>query len=76
MNTKLHIHKNVICANVFIRQAVKYCLLKRAFKKKFLPGIVHPYGGKLEPGENPYLEAQREILEETGIKSKTSGSKQ
>ncbi len=68
INTEPDIHKLVICANVFIRKNGKYLLLKRSGKKKFAPGVVHPFGGKIELGENPIESAQREVLEETGLK--------
>ena len=70
INTEPHIHENVVCANIFIRKDKKYVMLKRSEQKKYAPGFVHPFGGKLDPNENPYLGAQREVLEECGIKLK------
>ena len=32
--------------------------------------MVHPIGGKVDPDENPYIAAERELLEEAGIKVK------
>ena len=42
-------------------------MLKRSPKKKFLPNYINPIGGKVEADENPYLAAQRELKEETGL---------
>jgi len=68
LNSDPYIHENVICANIFIRKDGKYLMLKRSPLKKFAPNVVHPVGGKLDPDENPYSGAQREVLEEVGIK--------
>jgi 8-oxo-dGTP pyrophosphatase MutT (NUDIX family) len=59
-----------MCVNIFIRKDGKYLMLKRASGKKFAPDVVHPIGGKIEPDESPFLAAQREVLEEAGIKIK------
>lgn len=67
INIAPHIHNLVICANIFVRKDGKYILLKRSPHKKYVPNVVHPVGGKIEPNENPYLGAQRELLEEAGI---------
>jgi len=67
INTKPHIHNIVMCANVFIRKDGKYLLLKRSEDKKYAPGVVHPFGGKIDPNESPFQAAQREILEEAGV---------
>lgn len=48
INQEPNIHKLVICANIFVRKDGKYLLLKRSPKKKFAPGVVHPFGGKLD----------------------------
>lgn len=39
-------------------------------KKNWLPNIIHPIGGKVDLNENPFIAAQREVLEETGVKVK------
>jgi 8-oxo-dGTP diphosphatase len=70
INTDPEIHKQVICANVFIRKDNKYLVMKRSPFKKYLPNYIHPVGGKVDPDENPYITAQREVLEETGLKIK------
>jgi 8-oxo-dGTP diphosphatase len=67
INTDPHVHNLIICANIFVRKDSKYLLLKRSVSKKFAPDVVHPIGGKLDPNENPYTGAQRELLEEAGI---------
>ena len=69
-NTEPEIHNQVICANVFIRKGGKYLVLKRSPYKKYAPNVVHPIGGKVELGENPYQAAIREAFEEAGIKIK------
>lgn len=61
------IHSVVMCANVFIRKEGKYLLLRRSDNKKFAPGFVHPFGWRVEIGENPYEAAVREIDEEVWI---------
>jgi len=70
INTTPHIHNLVICANVFVRKDGKYILLKRSPQKKYAPNFIHPIGGKVDPDENPYTGAQRELFEEAGIKVK------
>ena len=70
INTRPHIHEMVICANMFVRKNGKYLLLKRSAKKHFAPNFVHPVGGKVDPGENPYVAAERELMEEAGIRVK------
>lgn len=45
-------------------------VLRRSSKKKYAPNVVHPIGGKVDPGENPYVAAVREVQEEAGIKVK------
>ena len=67
INTDPHIHNLVLCANIFVRKDGKYLVMKRSPSKKYLPNAVHPIGGKLDPHEDPYIGAQRELLEEAGI---------
>lgn len=67
INTRPDIHEQIICANVFIRKDDKYLVLKRSPLKKYAPNVVHPVGGKVDADENPYLAAQREVLEEAGV---------
>jgi len=67
VNQAPHIHQNIICANVFIKKADKYLLMKRSSDKKFAPNYIHPFGGKLNTDENPYQGAIREIKEETNL---------
>lgn len=43
-------------------------MIRRDPAKKYAPGVVHPIGGKIELGENPYSAAIREVYEETGLK--------
>jgi 8-oxo-dGTP pyrophosphatase MutT (NUDIX family) len=67
MNSEPYIHKLILCSNVFIRKAGKYMLLKRSPNKKAAPNFIHPFGGKLDKDENPYIGATREVKEETGF---------
>ncbi len=60
------IHEQVICANVFIRKDGRYLLLRRSSLKKYAPNVVHPIGGKVDFGENPFT-AAREAKEEMGL---------
>jgi len=64
------IHQLVMCVNVFVRKNGKYLMLKRSPGKTYAPDVIHPIGGKIEPDEGPFLAAQREVLEEAGIKIK------
>lgn len=61
------VHNFVICANVFVRKDGKYLLMKRSPDKKYAPGKIHPFGGKIDQDENPCVGAIREIKEEVGI---------
>ena len=67
INTEPHIHKLVMCANVFIRKDGKWLMLKRSEQKQFAPGYFHTVGGKVDPDEDPYTAAIREVKEEAGI---------
>src|SRR3989344_827785 len=67
INQKPNIQKMVVCANVFIRKDGKYLLMKRSPEKKYAPNKIHPFGGKIDKDENPYVGAVREIKEEIGI---------
>jgi 8-oxo-dGTP diphosphatase len=67
ITTEPDIHELVICANVFIRRDGKYLVLRRSPLKRFAPDVVHPVGGKVDLGEDPFTSAMREVLEETGL---------
>ncbi len=67
INTDPHVHNLVMCANIFVRKDGKYLLLRRSSHKKYAPNVVHPIGGKVDPGENPFMSAQRELLEEARV---------
>jgi len=41
--------------------------MKRSSEKKYAPNKIHPFGGKIDRDENPYIGAVREIKEEVGI---------
>jgi 8-oxo-dGTP diphosphatase len=70
MNNPPHIHEQVICANIFIRKDDQYLVLRRSPAKKYAPNVIHPFGGKVDPGENPFEAAVREVKEETGVNVK------
>jgi 8-oxo-dGTP diphosphatase len=67
---KSHIHEFIICSNIFVRKGGKYLMIKRAADRKWMPDHVHTVGGKLNPNENPYECALRELMEEAGITAK------
>jgi 8-oxo-dGTP diphosphatase len=68
INNKPDIHEQIICANCFIRKDGKYLVLRRSPLKKYAPNVIHPVGGKVNLGENPYTAAIREVYEEAGVK--------
>ena len=70
INSELNVHNLVVFANIFVRKDGKYLMLKRSIHKNVAPGFVHPYGGKMNISENPYEAAEREVLEEAGIRVK------
>lgn len=70
INSTPDIHQLVICANIFIRKDGTYLVLKRSPEKKYAPNVIHPFDGKVDLNENPFIAAQREVLEEVGIKVK------
>lgn len=67
MTASSDVRELVVCANIFVRMDSKYLLLKRSPTKRFAPNFVHPIGGKVDQNENPYVAAQRELMEEAGI---------
>lgn len=67
INNAPDIHEQIICANIFIRKDDKYLVLRRSPLKKYAPGVIHPVGGKVDIGENPYQTAVREVQEEAGV---------
>ena len=70
INNVSDIHEQIICANIFIRKDDKYLVLRRSPLKKYAPDVIHPVGGKVDIGENPYTTAEREVEEEAGVKVK------
>ena len=67
VNQAPDIHNLIICGNIFIRKDGKYLLMKRSPLKKLAPGVVHPFGGKIDLNEDSYEGARREVFEETGL---------
>ena len=70
VNQKPFIHQLVMCVNIFVRKDGKYLMLRRSSKKNYASKVIHPIGGKIEHNESPFLAAQREVLEEAGIRIK------
>ena len=70
INSKLNVHKLIVCANMFVKKGDRYLLIKRSAKKKYNVGFVNPIGGKVDVGEDPMVAAQREAMEEAGVKVK------
>ncbi len=52
---------------IFLRDGDKVLALKRSFQKKIHPNKWSGFGGKVEPGEELFASARRELLEETGL---------
>ncbi len=67
INTDPYIHQHIICANILVRKNGQYLVIRRSTKKRYAPGVVSPIGGKVDPGENPYTTAMRELAEEANI---------
>ena len=67
INQEKFVHDIVMAANIFIRKDGKWLVLRRDPNKKYLPNIIHPFGGKLDQDEGPFEGAEREVLEETGL---------
>ncbi len=67
MSMSSNVRELVVCANIIVRMNGKYLLLKRSPTKRFAPNFVHPIGGKVDQDENPFVAAQRELMEEAGI---------
>jgi 8-oxo-dGTP diphosphatase len=61
------VHHQIICANVFIRRRGRILVLRRSPSRRYAANVVHPVGGKVDPGEDPFTAAQREVAEETGL---------
>jgi 8-oxo-dGTP diphosphatase len=70
INNVPDIHEQIICANIFIRKDDKYLVLRRSPLKKYAPDVIHPVGGKVDIGENPFTTAVREVQEEAGVQVK------
>ena len=70
INTPVHTHTLVIAVNMFVRRGNDWLVIKRSPKKEVCPNIYHAIGGKLELGEDPMVAAQRELMEEAGLKVK------
>lgn len=61
------VHHQIVCANVFIRRGGRILVLRRSPTRRYAANVVHPVGGKVEPNEDPFTAAQREVTEETGL---------
>ena len=67
VNTNVNKHTIIICANVLVKRDDKYLVIKRSPSKIIAPNIVHTVGGKVDENEDPYVAAQRELEEESGL---------
>lgn len=56
-----------LAVKCFIMNDGKLLILERHSKDDFKPKIWELPGGQLEPGEDPFGGAKREVMEETGI---------
>lgn len=61
------VHHQIVCANVFVRRGSRILVLRRSATRRYAANVVHPVGGKVEPNEDPFTAAQREVIEETGL---------
>jgi 8-oxo-dGTP diphosphatase len=59
-----------MCSNLFLKKGDQYLMIKRSESKKYLPGYLQSIGGKIEPNEDPYDAAVRELVEESGLTAK------
>lgn len=70
INSTINKHTLVICANMLVKRGEKYLVIKRSPRKVVAPNIVHTIGGKVDADEDPYVAAERELLEEVGLVAK------
>ncbi|MDH5532836.1 MAG: NUDIX domain-containing protein [Candidatus Pacebacteria bacterium] len=56
-------------AALIVDENSRFLICKRSKNKKFLPGIWHFPGGKVEKGESNIQALQRELIEEINIKN-------
>jgi 8-oxo-dGTP diphosphatase len=54
---------------IFLKNGDDILLLKRGETRRLFPGKWNGIGGHIEPGEDIYDSALREVLEETGLKA-------
>lgn len=70
INSQAQVSGILLCANLLVKNGEEYFVMRRSSKKKFAPGYIVPFGGKLNPGENPLKGAVRELFEESGLVAK------
>jgi 8-oxo-dGTP diphosphatase len=67
INSPINIQQVTVCVNVFVKKDGKWLVIRRSEKKRDLPGFVQGIGGKINDREDPYVAAQRELFEESGL---------
>jgi 8-oxo-dGTP diphosphatase len=60
------------CVGAFLTQKASVLLGKRSFQRTFYPNVWDVFGGHLEAGESHEQALERELMEELGIRLKTS----
>ncbi|HEU4966498.1 MAG TPA: NUDIX domain-containing protein [Candidatus Saccharimonadales bacterium] len=70
VNTDPDIHNLIMAANMFVKRDGKLLVIKRSLHKTYMPGFVQPVGGKVDINEGPLQAAERELLEEAGLRIK------
>lgn len=70
VNTTPDIHNLIMAANMFVKRGGKPLVIKRSLHKTYMPGFVQPVGGKVDINEGPLQAAERELLEEAGLRVK------
>lgn len=71
MSSKIKNFQRINVAAVIINDSNEFLICKRGNQKKFLPGIWHFPGGKIEKNESNEDALKRELFEELGIKKFT-----
>jgi 8-oxo-dGTP pyrophosphatase MutT (NUDIX family) len=67
LTTRTDVHQHIVCANVFVWKGDRILVIRRSPTRRYAANVVHPVGGKVDPNEDPFTAAQREVTEETGL---------